>query len=432
MSKQHRMIYYALGLLLGIIIAISLLKYFGLYWVESNTDYTKVTINFLFPMEQSNFQNSIQIISKEGQSDTFQYATHWINRHTVELVVQEGEQIKGQKVVLKVNCAQSMYPSICKSMSIPIQFKTDIKLTSPSQFLVSSTNPFIIGFNTPISLQQLCKSLQCETEFDISPCKNTDDTQFVFVPKKALSNGESYALLFKAGMCAKSGTFLREDQAIIIKVDEKPTITKTYPINGDKWIGLYPRILLESKEDMVHAEACINGITLVGKLIDSQHAYFLTNELLQPETSYHLSFQIETASGEKSDLKQIDFTTTTLSKKRFWLDIHVGNSNQIKCYEGTQCIRTIPFEISKKITPLLYGTYYLQNKSDVYEDNENHLGGNYWMSISNQLGIQGTLRDAYWQPISNNSQAKNMIITDEDAAWLYERMEPETMIIVRE
>lgn len=425
-KKQHKM-YYIFGILLGIIIGIGFLKYFNLYWVESNTAYTKVTINFLFPIRQANFTEHIQVI---GEGD-IAYQSHWINAHTVELILKEKGEIKGQKAVLKINHLPTQYNGLDKSVSIPIQFKADIQLASSNQFLISSTGSFTIAFNTPITVQQLYKSIQCEAEFDIKPYDTDCTTQFIFTPKKTLENGKIYILRFLAGMRAKSGTLLKENQTILLAVDQKPTITKTYPVNGDKWIGLYPRLLLESQEDIVNAKAYINGVIIDGTLIDSKHAYFLLDDLLQPEKNYDLSFQIQTASGELSDMRQVRFTTTTLNDKRFWLDIHIGNTKEIRCYEENKRIRTIPFEMSKEVSNLLLGTYYLQGTSEVYEDSENHLGGNYWICISNQLGIQGTLRDAYWQPINDISHAKNMIITDEEAHWLYEKVTSDTMIIIR-
>ncbi len=431
MSKQQRIIYDVMGVLLGLVLVVGFLKYFNIHWIESTTSYTKITINFLVPMNQNNLQEHIELISEDNNQNAFNYSIYWINNHTAEIILKEQGEIKGQKIIFKINHAPSQYDGIYKSTSLPIQLKADIQLLSSNEFLISSTRSFIVAFNTPISLQQVYKSLQSEAKFQIKPYKNTNDTQFIFTPEKALSNGQIYILLFKAGMCAKSGTLLKEDQAVILHVDQKPTITKTYPINGDKWIGLYPRILLESGEDITNAEAYINGVSLKGKLINSKKAYFLLDDLLQPETCYHLTFQVQSASGEVSELKQIDFTTTTLNDKRFWMDIHVGNSKEIRCYLGTKCIKTIPFETSQNIDSLTLGTYYLQGKSEVYEDPEHNLGGNYWVNISNQLGIQGTLRDAYWQPINNLEHAKNMIITDEEAAWLYEKLEHDTMIVVR-
>lgn len=431
MSKEQRIIYNVMGVLLGIMIAVGFLKYFDLYWVEADTSYVKVTINFLFPMEQNQIKEHIQFVDEKNHQRKVEYSIRWLNSHTVDLILREQGEIKGYKGILKIDNAPSIYRGMNKSMNIPIQFKADIQLVSASQFLISSTNSFVVAFNTPISLQQLNKAFQSERKFDIKPYANTDDTQFIFTPKKALKNGETYVLLFKKGMYSKSRTLLKENQSIILKVDQKPTITKTYPINGDKWIGLYPRMLLETKEPIVKAEAYINGITIEGKLVDSNHAYFLLDDLLKPEVAYQLAFQVQVASGEKSEIKQVDFVTTTLSQKRFWLDIHIGDLKEIRCYQGTQLMRTIPFEMTKKIEDVILGTYYLQGKAEVYEDSENHLGGNYWMNISNQLGIQGMLRNAYWQPVNDFRHAKNMITSDEDAAWLYEKMEQDMMIIVR-
>lgn len=440
MIKKSRMTYCVWATFVVVIIICWFLKCFNLSWVESNTSYSKITINFLFPMQQETFKEHIQLVSKREGQTAFDCSVQWLNEQVVELKLKEQNPLKGQKVQLIIDKAPSKIKGLTKSAKIPVQFKADIELLSPtSNLLISSTSSFIVTFNTPIDIKQLSKWLQCDTAFNIEPCKLTtaagkeikDDTRYLLTPKTALENGKKYILLLRAGMRSKSGTYLKQNQAITLQVDQKPYITKTYPIDGDKWIGLYPRILLESQEDIVGAEAYLNGNRVKGKLTDSKHAYFLLDGLLRPETQYELTFQTQVASGEVSEPRQVHFTTTTIANKRFWIEIRLGNQKQIYCYEGEKCIRIIPFELGSKKDERLLGTYYLQGKAEVYEDAENNLGGNYWLMISDQLGIQGQLRDAYWQPSENKSLAKNIIVSDEEALWLYKKSESETMVIVR-
>ncbi|MBE6023474.1 MAG: hypothetical protein E7231_09605 [Cellulosilyticum sp.] len=441
MNKPYRIIYYVLGICIFSIVMFCSLKYLNLSWVESNTSYVKVTINFLIPMEQDQLKEHIQLRGTRENQTAFNYSIKWLNKQVVELKFEEQNELKGQKIKLIIGAAPTQFKGLSKSATIPLQFKTDIELLEPTnKLLVSSTHAFVIAFNTPVSMQQINKYLQCETRFDIKPFEIatsagesfTDDTRFLLTPKSALENGKNYILIIKAGMRAKCGTFLKQDQIIQLEVDQKPTINKTYPIDGDKWIGLYPRILLESKEEVAQVYAMINNQPLKGTLVDSKHAYFILDELLKPETAYELKFQVQVSSGEVSESKVIHFTTTTLEQKRFWMDIHLGKEKQICCYEGTKCIRKIPCQYTQNKNAYLLGTYYLQGKAEVYEDNSNYLGGNYWMIISDKLGIQGDLRDSYWQPSNQFNKAKNIIISDEDAAWLYGKIATDTMIIVRE
>lgn len=295
--------------------------------------------------------------------------------------------------------------------------------------LISSTHSFLVKFNTPIAPKALQKSLKSEVAYHIKPYDTLEST-YLFSPAKKLENGKHYQLTFLKGMKAKCGVVLQENKDIVLQIDQKPSIVKTYPVAGDKWIGLYPHIQIESKQPLVSAEALIEGAPIQGTLVDERHAYFILEHLLKPETEYELSFRVKVPSGEVSDWTKIPFTTTSINNKRFWLDIHMS-AKKIKCYEGEKCIRTLFYDTSLPMDTHLFGTYYLQFKSENYEDSSRHLGANYWFMISKQLGIQGTLRDDYWQPITNLTQTNNFVLNDEDAAWLFNKMKENTMIIVR-
>ena len=416
------------------------LRTFNLSWVETYDHEAKITINFLFPMKQEGFKEHITLMSQRADSKAFSYDLKWLNHHIVEINLKEQNEIKGQKVKLLIHKAPTQFKNFTKSESMLVQFKSDIQILSPTQdLLISSNQPFVIQFNTPVGLNQISKYLQCDAKFYIKPYEETDDqgkkhiddTKFILTPKEPLENEKCYVLLLKAGMASKSGTLLKKDQVIMVQVDHKPTILKTYPAEGDKWIGLYPRLTLESKEPIVKAVASINDQMIEGVLTDENHVYFLLDELLKQDTTYTIHFQTQVKSGELSAIKSVTFSTTTLNENRFWIDIRNGNKQQINCYEGGKIIRTIPCEIKKTKQMPLWGTYYLQDKAEVYENNAERLGANYWMAITENFGIHGETRDSYWKPIETEVITPHIIISDSDAAWLYEKMNAQNMIIFR-
>ena len=430
--KNNKIIYYlGIGRVIISVFLLYFLKFFNLSWVEANTNYAKVTINFLFPMNQEELHKHLYLEGLEKGQDSFKYTLAWIKPQVAELKFKEYNTVNGQKVKLVIRNAPTKYKALSKSLSIPVQFKADIRLLEPNGIsIISSQQSFAVRFNTPIAIHQIQRAMACEEVFEINS-SHKSKSQFILTPKKRLENGKQYDITFKKGMRALCGTTLQQDQKIVVQVDEKPSIIKTYPSDGDQWIGLYPLIQLESKDKIILASATLDGEPLKKVMVDEKHACFLLNKILQPETHYHLAFQIQAQSGEASDVKEVLFTTTSVAQKRFWIDIHTDEPKRIVCYEGSEAIRTLYYESSKKVEDRQLGTYYLQGKSENYDDPKHHLGGNYWFIISDQLGIQGTLRDDFWQPIQDYSHTSNMIITDEEASWLYDKMKEETMIIVR-
>lgn len=440
MKEKKQMRYLLIGWILFGLAIIYFLKHFNLSWVETTEDSAKITINFLFPMQKEGFNQHLTITNSIPGCNQFEYFIEWINPHIAEIYLKEENTIKGQQVKLTISNAPTQFKGFNKSCAITVPFKTNVEILSPSsELLVSSTHPFYVQFNTPMDINQISKSIQCNTKFYIKPYETTlesgekivDPTKFLFVPKEPLENGKEYVLLFKAGMRAQSGSLLKEDYGIILQVDLKPSILKTYPQMGDKWIGLYPCFALESKEPIIAATATINGSLLRSVLTDTHHAYFFLEELLSPETHYKVQFQTQVASGELSEIKTVEFTTTTVSHNRFWIDIHCQTEQVIYCYEGNKCIKSIPYQMASKRNLPQFGTYYLQGKSEVYEDSNLQIGANYWMKITDRFGIHGQERNAYWDLSYSPIKDKNIIISDEDAAWLYEKMTDQTMIIVR-
>ena len=434
MLKHNKVIVYVFSFFIFCTLFYGLLKYVNLSWVETQTNGTaKITLNFLVPMNVERFNEHIHLIGTCDGQTSFQFKVKWLNTHVAEIYLEEDNEIKGQQAKLWIDRAPTKWDWLVKSGEISIQFKTDIQILSPIQpLLIASTHPIVIAFNTPIAMEQVKKYFMCDADFEITAYQTKDDTKYLFTPKAPLENGKVYALIFESGMRSKSGMLLKEKQVVQIKIDQKPTISTTYPLDENEWIGLYPRLLLTSKEPIVAAYIQFENEIIKGELLDSTHAYFILKNILKPETKYLVRFQTQVQSGEVSEIKKIHFTTTTIKNNRFWLDIRCGKLKQILCYEGQNCIKTIPFETGIKCDKSIMGTYYLQEKSEVYEDNKRKLGGNYWMMLSEQLGIQGILREANWQPSDRIIEAKNFVVNDAEAAWLYEKLKQDTMIIVRE
>ena len=423
-----------------------LIKGFNLSWVEVNDSYAEVTINFLMPMEQEDFENNIKFSTQPPYETSLDYSVTWLTKQAVSIKVKESHDIKGQTVKLYVNKAPTLIGGLTKSAVVRIDFNTPIEVVSPTEtLLISSNNSFLIQFNTPMNASKIHKYIACSAAFKITPYTYTSDgktitdlTKFVFTPKTPLENDQKYLLSLMPGLSSANGTLLDKQINLLLQVDTKPTITKTYPNKGDKWIGLYPRITLESQEPITKAALLINDITIEGTLIDDTHAYFLLNNRLEPNTTYKASFQIQVASGEKSQVKEVEFTTTTLDPNRIWLEVICTDSPIIYCYQGTNVIRTIQCNIGKgENTPPL-GTYYLQDKLDVYEDEFHHEGANYWLRVNDQFGFQGFVRDSYWNILNtaNNtlgarSNRKNVILSDDDARWLFENLPYQAMIIFK-
>lgn len=441
MKKNKQAMYFISLTILFMLYLFWFLKNFNLSWVETNVNEARITINFLFPMNQERFKEHVKLVNQRADSRQFDYTINWLNNHVVEIKLQEQNEIRGQKVKLLIRNAPTRTGRLTKSETVIVQFKSDIEILSPTDdLLISSNQPFIIQFNTSINLNQMYKYLQCDAKFYIKPYEDVDsngkkyidDTKYILLPQESLENGKCYVLLFKSGMTSKSGTLLKNDQIIMLQVDKKPTILKTYPSEGDKWIGLYPRFTLESKEAITRAVVSINGQTIEGILTDTNHAYFLMDELLKPESTYHIDFQTQVKSGELSQITSISFSTTTLNENRFWIDIQCGNNQKINCYQGDRLIRTIPCSIKREKSMSLFGTYYLQDKAEVYENNKQKIGANYWIPINENIGIHGEIRNAYWQPLGSAIATNNIVISDEEAAWLYEKMNAQNMIILRE
>lgn len=445
MKKKHMGIL-TIGII-GIVIFLWCTKSLCLNWVEVNNQYAEITINFLLPMEQKGIEKNIYIESEFEAENKFDYTYEWLSKRVLVLKVKENNQIRGQKATVYIKHAPSTYPWFTKTAHIPVQFKAPIEILSPTeQLLIASNNSFIVAFNTPMNLNKISRYIQCEKAFAITPAerkdktgkKITDATRFIFTPCEPLVNNTIYKVTFKKGMPSRSGSFLEANQYVTLKTDEKPEVISTYPKDQDKWIGLYPRITLTTDKPIVKAILQIGEEIIEGKLSDNYHATFILNKILTPDTAYEAKFQVQAASGEKSDIKYVAFTSTTIDKDRLWIEVIIGKPSELKIYKGTKMIRQMHCSIGEEKYEPLVGTYYILDKAPAYEDASHEEGANYWLPISNQFGFQGVIRDDRWQikncignTIGARTDRNNIILEENDAKWMYENIPIETMTIIR-
>ena len=442
MKKRDKQCGMILGTVLFMIAILGIIKYFNLTWVETNIEEAKVTINFLIPMAQDELQSHLSVESERDDSTQFRYSAKWLSPQIVEIHLSEENAIKGLKVRLCVNDAPTKWRGITKTEKIPIQFIAPIKVNEANtSTLIASNDSFMLTFNTPIKAKELSRYLSSEADFNVSPYKSekhAEQTSFLLTPQKPLENGKKYQIIIKKGVKACSGMMLEEDVKIDVLVDQKPTLTQTYPGANDKWIGLYPKITFSTKQPITEAIAKINNETLKAELVDPHHGYFLLDKLLSPNTVYQMQIQLKAPSGERSEIYTIPYSTTSVNNDRAWLLISCSNEKCIKYYEGTTCVKTFVCGIGREIKTKDLGTYYLQGKSDVYENYVLKEGANYWLPLNDQMGIHGYTRTSEWQineekmqDIGGKTDGKNIILSDEDAGWLYEKVNAQTMVIIK-
>lgn len=444
-NKRKLSPYFIMLLIFGLSILL-LIKYVNLTWVEMEDDTAKITINFLLPMNQIDFSTHLSVETDRIDCKQFRYDLEWLSPHAVQIKLKEESVIKGLSVYLLIDQAPTIYTGITKSEKVKIQFSTPIKLKEEGiKQLIASSGSITLSFNTPIKVKELKRYLLSPVSFKIKPCKTkinheeiVDYTRFILTPEKPLENGQDYKVVIQSGLRAWSGNILEKDITMYLQVDKKPIIEKTYPSDGDKWIGLYPKITFMSKGPITQAIAKINGETLKGILIDDTHGYFLLSQLLATDHTYLLEIQAKAKSGELSPIKKVNFSTTTINDKRVWMVIDCNLPQCIHFYQGSKEIKRMACSVGELLKKSDYGTYYLQGKNEVYEDNRLHKGANYWLAITETIGIHGYIRDSYWhivedvtQNIGKPIEGRNIMISDEDAKWLYEKLVDQMMIIIK-
>jgi hypothetical protein len=412
-----------------------LLKNFSLTFVQVEEDRAIVTVNFLFPMEQESITKSIEIETQLKGATDFSCAYKWISSRTVQIVIEEKSEIKGQKIRLWIQNIPTQNKGLLRNVVVPVQFKTPIELIEPKQdLLVSTEEAFSIQFNTPIQKSELIKAFECEADFRIE--EGQDETTYVFTPKERLENNKEYVLAFKKGMRASSGEFLQQDKYVFIKTDSRPTITKLIPANESKWIGLFPKIVVTANVPIKEATLLLNKEEIEVYEIQDKKAVFYPSTRLKENESYEIEAFIKSKSGEKSDVIQSQFTTTDIPSDRVWLEVILKkDANILHVYQGNNLIKS--FACSGAIEPV-FGTFYVTQKQETYLDEQKKEGSNSWIKLSEGGVIQGLPRNSNWeikQGVTRNiGKAQingKIILNEEDAIWLYGKISLETMVIIR-
>ncbi len=434
--------------LISVILLVSLwiLKDLSLSWVEVNPAYAQVTINFLFPMDKDKFPECIKLTSQLPYAKDFDYSIDWLTDSVVCIKLKEQNFIKGQKAQLLIKDAPSKLSFISRNAKAAIQFKSEVSIIEPTEnILIATEKPFVVKFNTPMNKHKLYKYLQCDTTFYIEPAitfnhlgKQVEDpTAFVFTPKTPLENNGRYILSFRKGMPSQSGVLLKQDAQVILTTDIKPVIASTYPATDSKWIGLYPRLKIETDSPTVAGYLTINNTKIQGKNIDPYHLEFLLDKVLEPNTVYQAVFQVESASGELSIPKEIQFTTTNIEDDKIWLEVLTHTKAKINVYKGTQKIKTFLCSVGDQKHSLSLGTYYITDKGESFVDHQNREGANFWIKVYDGCMLQGLIRDEYWNikqdylnRLGKPVDRRNIIINDEDIKWLYHHITKDTMIII--
>lgn len=429
--------------------SIYFLKNFSLTWVEVQQDKAIITVNFLFPMAKENLAQCIKIQPQISSAQDFKCTIRWLSDKTAQITLEECSTIKGQKVRLIINNAPDRTRKVRKNAEMSIQFRSPISILSPQEeLLIGTKTPFIIHFNTPMKKSMLHKYLESDAHFYIEPVKRElpngkeeiDPTTYAFIPKEKLENSKKYVLSFRKGMPSESGVMLQEDTNVLLYTDSKPNITSLIPPTGSKWIGLFPKISLETDKPITEAYIELDGKTFKGKQITAYKAEFFPESLLKPETTYALKAKVKAPSGEMSEMKQTLFTTVPVHEDRIWVEIILNpTKSSLVVYKGEKQLKKMLCSGGKKETPTPYGTFYTYEKGEKYYSHKDNEGANSWIMLSEGIIIQGITRDEYWK-IKNNiaqhlgeAQTKgNIILSEEDALWLYSALPNDTMVIIHD
>lgn len=444
--KNNKKILNIAFVLIIILIGSWLLMEFNFSWVQVNEEGAKVTINFLLPMKQKEFEKTLKIVPQVPYADSFDCKVGWATKHTAIVELRERSAVKGQEIVLQIDGAPSQYFGIQKNASIKVQFQTPVSIVEPNRdILIATQNPFYIRFNTPMKKSILHKYLESDGAFYINPVlldmpdgKTIEDpTYFEFKPKVPLENNKKYVLSFKKGMPAASGILLEDNVNLVLNTDKKPQIIQTYPKQDSKWIGFYPKFLVETDRPIKNAVLEFNDIKITGKLKGEYGAEFLLPNILKNNTSYTVTYRVEAPSGELSLPQEVKFTTAPVSDKVMWVEVFAKENGMLKVYKGEEVIKTMPCSVGneKETTPL--GTYYAQEKGEKFFSYRYNEGANYWIKVTSDTLIHGITRDEYWnikqnvkKDIGKMNSHGNIVVSEEDAKWLYDNIVQDTMIVI--
>ena len=427
--------------LIGVILILMawFIREFNLPTVKVNEDGASVNINFIFSMDQESFNEKVSILPDIPNTD-FDCTIKWESNHSVSIQVKEESAVKGQKIRLLVKNAQTSIPYIKKSANIPVQFQQSPQIIGLSQFEnIPTDQPIIVKFNTPMKRANINKYIESDTEFEIMPVEGGNYCQWRLVPKNKLANKKKYVLSFRKGMPAVSGMFLEKDQVITLKTASKPEILSVNPEDQSRWIGLYPKVILESQEPLKKASIEIAGQTLEGKILDERWVEFTLPEVLDFATQYQVKSQVVSLHGEKSDDYHFEFSTIPLEEDRIWVEVILKETHKVIVYKGREVIREMPCSGGTPETPTILGTYYLQDRGSKFFARKISEGANNWVRIHGNYLFHGLPRNENWV-ISQEAQDKMgspashgcIRLRESDAQWFYDHVPQNTMVIIHE
>lgn len=415
------------------------IREFNLPTVKVSEDGASVSINFIFSMDQESFHEKLSILPDIPNTE-FDCNIKWESAHSVSIQVKEKSAIKGQKVHLIVKNAQTKIPYIKKSANIPIQFQQKPKIIGLSQFEnIPTDKPIIVKFNTPMKRANINKYIESDTEFEIMPVEGGNYCQWRLMPKSKLANKKKYVLSFRKGMPAVSGMFLEADEVITLETASQPEILSVMPEDGSRWIGLYPKIILESQEALASARIEIAGQTIEGEILDERWAQFILPELLDFGTHYQVKSQVVSSHGEKSQDYNFEFSTIPLEEDRIWVEVILKESHQVIVYKGREIIRQMPCSGGAPETPTILGTYYLQDRGSKFFARKISEGANNWVRIHGNYLFHGLPRDENWvisqeavDKIGSPASHGCIRLREIDAQWFYDHVPQNTMVIIHE
>ncbi|MGL4361904.1 MAG: L,D-transpeptidase family protein [Cellulosilyticaceae bacterium] len=406
----------------------------------------EVTINFLVPMDKDKIKDCIMVKSNKVYNNQFISKVEWISESTCKISLEETGDIRGEAVTLIIKDAPTKYKNISKNVTLPIQFLAEVDITEPTEsIMVTTTEPFYVRFNTPMDARMLNKYLQSDAKFFIEPEvildengeEVLDETSFLFTPKTPLENDHNYLLSFRKGMPSRAGDLLENALQVTIHTDVKPNVDTITPTDGSKWVGLYPKITVESDRAIQSATLTLAGHKIEGQIKDEQTIDFYPKEMLASGKTYTGSVQLKAVSGEESDIEEFSFTTVPMTKDRIWVTIEYGKPNVVIVYEGTKEIKRLVCSAGDGTISSPAGTYYINQKSSNYFDEVNNEGSNYLMQLSDDVLMHGITRDDSWKvkeevynKIGKPQKRNEIILKEEDAKWLYETLPENTMIII--
>lgn len=414
------------------------IREFNLHTVSVNEDGATARINFIFPMNQEEFNKSISI-SPSIPNSNFDCQVEWESDHNVVITIKEKDEIKGQMVHLSIKGAKTKFP-FSKSASIPIQFQQSPQLIGVSQFENLPINESItVTFNTPMKRASINKYIESDTQFEMMPVEGGYYSKWRLTPKEPLEHDKKYVLAFRKGMPAVSGMFLEEDEIITIQTASKPEIVSIQPENKSRWVGLYPKIILESKQPMKKATIKIAGDLVEGVIVDKLWAQFTLPKVLDFETTYNVETQIISDHGEKSDMTYFEFSTIPLEEDRLWVEVVLAAEHKVIVYKGNKPIRVMPCSGGAPETPTILGTYYLQDRGAKFFASKISEGANNWVRIHGNYLFHGLPRDENWV-ISKEAERKIgspashgcIRLREVDAKWFYDHVPDNTMVIIHE